>query len=1032
MVIITPPEFAAQLEPFIAWKVARGFQVVVGELGTPAVGVTAASIQAYIHGLYHDGRPEAPAPSFVLLVGDVEQIPTFTEGESPDFYPTDRPYCAVDGDSIPDIYYGRFSATNSDQLQAMLDKTLKYDQCAMADPSYLGEVVLIAGMDAYHGLDWANGQVNYGTTHYFNEPHGITSHTYLYPNSGNYPTQIIQRASDGVGYINYTAHGNAAGWSNPSFDREDVRGLANADQYCLAVGNCCSSANFAVAECVAETWLRVPQKGAIGYIGGSDLTYWDEDYWWAVGATAVITSTPTYAESGLGAYDGLWHDHGEVEDLWYVTSDAIIYCGNLAVMETGSELSTYYWGIYNLQGDPSLCPYLGVPATNPVGHPTSILSSATALALTALPGSYVGLSQDGELQGAGVVGESGEIEIAFTQTPLNPEAPLRLVATAQNHATYIADIPVEVPVWVNLDPEQIIVATDTELTVTVREIDGVTPQVGIEVWAEGWDYTTTPAVTDEHGMAVLSLNCPYGPTLTVLGQDPALPYRQFERDLTVKAPSLLAPDLSVHTGLGLVDTFALDWPGVLRATLDEPGHTLHAILPAGGSLSSGADSLVITPESLGDIRGVIAVPGYNLYAEQFPVVVVETGGLLIIDDSGAAGGSRGALANDLAWLGYDFKVETCAQLQPARWHTYDLVIVHGGDNPTALEDVTVRDALVAYVNAGGHLLLEGGEVGRLYHANDPDFARDVLHIEGWRSGTGGHILVCESNHWIVSVPHALTVLSSTTYQDSTDQDAVVAGADAVMVAFWTHDMETASLLAYDPTPAPEGGQIVYFPFAYDAMDMYGRVQLLENCLLWLTTPDDEPQGVAAGPVAVTLNAGSVVLTWSYATAAVDGFHVYRRTVGRPYHRLTSSLLTGQEGRIVFTDPATDVIPGAVVYYYYTMHRAGEEIGRSDEVAVVLGEQLPTEFALYPSYPNPFNPVTNIQFALPRPGFVSLRIYDPRGRLVQTLAEGNLPAGIHRRQWTGTDAWGRQVASGVYYCQLLADAHLETRKMLLVR
>ena len=49
------------------------------------------------------------------------------------------------------MYYGRFSCSNPSNLQAMIDKTLMYDQFTMPDPSYLGEVVMIAGMESGHG-----------------------------------------------------------------------------------------------------------------------------------------------------------------------------------------------------------------------------------------------------------------------------------------------------------------------------------------------------------------------------------------------------------------------------------------------------------------------------------------------------------------------------------------------------------------------------------------------------------------------------------------------------------------------------------------------------------------------------------------------------------------------------------------------------------------------------------------------------------------------------------------------------------------
>ena len=55
---------------------------------------------------------------------------------------------------------------------------------------------------------------------------------------------------------------------------------------------------------------------------------------------------------------------------------------------------------------------------------------------------------------------------------------------------------------------------------------------------------------------------------------------------------------------------------------------------------------------------------------------------------------------------------------------------------------------------------------------------------------------------------------------------------------------------------------------------------------------------------------------------------------------------------------------------------------------------PEVFALYPNYPNPFNPVTNIRFSLPENQKVSLGIYSVTGRLVETLVNEDRVAGFH--------------------------------------
>ncbi len=95
--------------------------------------------------------------------------------------------------------------------------------------------------------------------------------------------------------------------------------------------------------------------------------------------------------------------------------------------------------------------------------------------------------------------------------------------------------------------------------------------------------------------------------------------------------------------------------------------------------------------------------------------------------------------------------------------------------------------------------------------------------------------------------------------------------------------------------------------------------------------------------------------------------------------------------------------------------------------------LPTAFNLGQNMPNPFNPMTEISFAVPQgAGLVSLEVFDVRGQKVRTLAREALPAGQHTRTWNGRTDEGRQVASGVYFYRLAGNNFSETRKMVVVQ
>ncbi|HPT72746.1 MAG TPA: hypothetical protein PLE74_10750, partial [Candidatus Cloacimonadota bacterium] len=61
-----------------------------------------------------------------------------------------------------------------------------------------------------------------------------------------------------------------------------------------------------------------------------------------------------------------FHEHSEASTDWATFLGSMIYMGNLAVTQEASSLTTYYWEVYSIMGDPSLSPYMGVPTTNAV------------------------------------------------------------------------------------------------------------------------------------------------------------------------------------------------------------------------------------------------------------------------------------------------------------------------------------------------------------------------------------------------------------------------------------------------------------------------------------------------------------------------------------------------------------------------------------------------------------------------------------------------------------------------------------------
>jgi hypothetical protein len=95
-------------------------------------------------------------------------------------------------------------------------------------------------------------------------------------------------------------------------------------------------------------------------------------------------------------------------------------------------------------------------------------------------------------------------------------------------------------------------------------------------------------------------------------------------------------------------------------------------------------------------------------------------------------------------------------------------------------------------------------------------------------------------------------------------------------------------------------------------------------------------------------------------------------------------------------------------------------------------EIPDKFSLLQNYPNPFNPTTIVQFKIPQPAKVSLKVYNILGQLVRVLVDEEKPTGIYQSVWDGKDAEGKEVASGIYFYRLQTGEYDEVRKMVLVK
>jgi hypothetical protein len=321
--IIVYDDFNEEIQPFVSHKESKGFEVTTTKTSDIPGGATKEKIYDYIEDAY-DSWTNPPA--YVLLVGDTPQIPTYFGSESDS--EADLYYVTVDGsDYIPDIYIGRFPGSTESHIEAMVEKTIFYEEGGFISFDWIKNATFIASSD--------HGQLAEETHNYvidnFLAPNGYTCEK-IYESQGGNTNDITNAINVGTSLCIYSGHGYSGGWSCVSYGQTDINNLENAQMYPFVCSHACSTNPFGYEECFGETWLRVEDKGALAFWGASASTLWDED---------------DILEKAM--FQSWWKDN--LNWIGGMTDMALIY---LYENYSGGGYTQYYFEAYNLNGDPSV------------------------------------------------------------------------------------------------------------------------------------------------------------------------------------------------------------------------------------------------------------------------------------------------------------------------------------------------------------------------------------------------------------------------------------------------------------------------------------------------------------------------------------------------------------------------------------------------------------------------------------------------------------------------------------------------------
>ncbi len=254
--IITHDDFYAAIQPLAQDKRQRGYLTKVVKTSQIGTSPTAEQITAFIRNEYTTKNPK---PEYVLLVGDVDFLPTHyrtpcdTCGENTSFA-SDMPYATIDSvDYFPDVFLGRLPVNTAAEASDMVNKILSFDACRSSNR------VLLFG--TYPETTYANGD------RILLQSEGFAVDTAYAPPAT--AQTVFDKINAGRLLVAYYGHGSPACFSGFFCDHQ-LSPLAN-DELPLIISGGCATGNFAfdLYQSLGERLVLSPTSGAIAYIGST-------------------------------------------------------------------------------------------------------------------------------------------------------------------------------------------------------------------------------------------------------------------------------------------------------------------------------------------------------------------------------------------------------------------------------------------------------------------------------------------------------------------------------------------------------------------------------------------------------------------------------------------------------------------------------------------------------------------------------------------------------------------------------------------
>ncbi|MEI6696336.1 MAG: C25 family cysteine peptidase [Bacteroidota bacterium] len=440
MLIICYETFMPAMQALVNWKNISGIPTEM--VSFTNAGSTSAAIKTYISNYY-----TVHGLTYVILVGDVAQIPTFTVSGGG----SDNTYSYLTGsDHYPEIFVGRISAENISQVQTQVQKILAYEKNPSTSSNWLNKGIGIASdqgpgdnneYDYQHIRAIRTKLLNYQYTNcaelYDGTQGGLDA-------SGNpTATMVVNEINNGAGIIYYTGHGSDNSWGTTGFSNTNIASLTNTSSWPFIFSVACVNGNFTAGTCFAETWMRATYNtqpaGAIATLMSTINQSWNPPM---CGQDAMIDLlTESLAGNSKHSFGGITMNGCMKMNDNYTTA--------------GDEM-TDTWNIF---GDPSLIVRSDTAKTMAVTHNSVIYIGATSFTVNCnVEGARITLSTN-NLSFASALVSNGIATFNFNA--LTSQDSITVVATAYNCIPYTGHVNVIIPSgpFIQINTTQIVDAT---------------------------------------------------------------------------------------------------------------------------------------------------------------------------------------------------------------------------------------------------------------------------------------------------------------------------------------------------------------------------------------------------------------------------------------------------------------------------------------------------------------------------------------------------------------------------------------------